>query len=473
MLEWPVLRASLRAQRCAALVVLALTAFGCGPTNQDPTRPNLVLITLDTTRTDHLSTYGYFRETSPFLDELARESLVFERLIVPIAVTLPTHISILTGTHPLEHGVLANTNQGGARFVPSPLLRSFATLSQQAGYATGGFVSAVPLRSGSGAETGFDVYSQPEAKSRPGNETADSAIAWLRKLGSQPFFLWVHFYDAHYPYQPPQGFAGRFSTDDALEAYIAKRRIHDTAFRPGVNEINVARDIINLYDAEILFADTQLGRILDALRARKDWDNTAVVVAGDHGEGLCQHGLAAHGSTWNEQLHAPLVIRVPGQAPRRIDTPLSSMDVLPTLMSLAPFPQAEPLLAQATGRNVLDKELGVRVLLSRDTGRERKEDVPFRWALGFGRWKLFRLEYRDGRVTEELYDLESDPHELHDVARVQPERVKALSKALIREIELRRKRGLALRDGNEPATRAEDPAVLEQLKALGYVVDEE
>ena len=167
------------------------------------------------------------------------------------------------------------------------------------------------------------------------------------------------------------------------------------------------------------------------------------------------------------------MIRVPGQAPRRIDTPLSSMDVLPVLMSLAPFPQAEPLLAQATGRNVLDKELGVRVLLSRDTGRERKEDVPFRWALGFGRWKLFRLEYRDGRVTEELYDLESDPHELHDVARAQPERVKALSKALIREIELRRERGLALRDGNEPATRAEDPAVLEQLKALGYVVDEE
>lgn len=339
MLERPVLRASLRTQRCAALLALALAAFGCGSTNEDPARPNLVLITLDTTRADHLSTYGYFRETSPFLDELARESLVFERLIVPMETTLPTHMSILTGTHPLEHGVLANSTQGGARFVPSPLLQSFATLSQQAGYATGGFVSAVPLRSGSGAEIGFDVYSQPEGKSRPGNETADPAIAWLRKRGSQPFFLWVHFYDAHYPFEAPQGFAGSFSTDDALEAYIAERQIPDTAPRPLVNEVDVARDVINRYDAEILFADSQLGRILDALRAREDWDNTAVVVAGDHGEGLCQHGLAAHGSTWDEQLRAPLVIRVPGEAPRHIDTPLSSMDVLPILMNLVSPPR--------------------------------------------------------------------------------------------------------------------------------------
>ncbi len=473
MLERPVLRLSLRAQRCAALLALALAAFGCAASNEDPTRPNLVLITLDTTRADHLSTYGYFRETSPFLDELASEALVFERMIVPMATTLPTHMSILTGTHPLEHGVLANSTQGGERFVPSPLLRTFATLSKEAGYATGGFVSAVPLLSGSGAEIGFDVYSQPEGKSRPGNQTADSAIAWLRKRGSQPFFLWVHFYDAHYPFEAPQGFAGSFSTDDALEAYIAERRIPDTAPRPLVDEIDVARDVINRYDAEILFADSQLGRILEALRERKDWDNTAVVVAGDHGEGLCQHGLAAHGSTWNEQLRAPLVIRVPGQAPRRIDTPLSSMDVLPILMNLVSPPQAEPLLAQATGRNVLDKDLGVRVLLSQDTGRDREDGVPFRWALGFGRWKLFRLEHPDGRVTEELYDLESDPYELHDVALAQPQRVKALSEALTREIELRRERGLALRAGKQPETRAEDPAVLEQLKALGYVVDEE
>jgi arylsulfatase A-like enzyme len=382
-------------------------------------------------------------------------------------------MSLLTSTHPLEHGVLANSTQGGARFVPSRTLATFASISHDAGYATAGFVSAAPLHTGSGAETGFDVFSEPAGKSRRGDETADAALAWLVRQGRQPYFLWVHFYDAHYPYTPPEGYAGTFSTDAGLEAFIAERGIHATSYRTMVNQKEEARVVTNLYDDELLFADAQLGRILDALRARPDWDNTAVVVAGDHGEGLGQHGHAAHGGTWNEQLHAPLVIHAPGAEPRRVSTPVTAQDVLPILMHLAPAPQAEALMDQTTGVDVLGADPGDRFLLSQDTGRVRKEDVPFRWALMLDRWKLFRLEHSDGHVTEELYDLETDPYELNDVALADPGLRRTMSEALTREIETRRARGAAFRAGAEPETRPEDPAVLQQLKELGYVVDEE
>jgi arylsulfatase A-like enzyme len=215
-----------------------------------------------------------------------------------------------------------------------------------------------------------------------------------------------------------------------------------------------------------------MARVLDALRAREDWDETVVIVIGDHGEGLCQHGLAAHGSTWNEQLHAPLLMRVPGQAQRRVAVRLSAIDALPTLMGLLEAPQARGLLAQSTGRDVLAADFEPRPILSQDTGRHRSEGVPYRHALGYGRWKLFRVENRSDEFSWELYDLDADPFELADVSAEHPETTRQLGSLLERELSTLAERGRALRSGEEPATRLEDPAILEQLRALGYVVDE-
>jgi len=433
--------------------------------------PNIVLITLDTTRADHLATYGYFRETTPAFDALARESIVFDRLVVPMATTLPTHMSILTGTYPLEHGVLANSTQGGERFVPSPKLHSFATLSQRAGYSTGAFVSAAPLKIGSGAETGFDLFDEPAGKHRNAEATTDAALEWL--VGrSGPFFVWVHYYDAHYPFEPPPGFAGLYQTDAELESFIEERKISPSALRPLVNRVEQADAVANDYDAELRYADSQMARVLDSLRAREDWDRTVVIVIGDHGEGLCQHGLAAHGSTWNEQLHAPLLMRVPGQLPRRVPVMLSAVDALATLIGLVDLPQARDLLTQSSGRDVLAPDFEIRPVLSQDTGRHRTEGVPYRHALSLGRWKLFRIDSGSGEPSWELYDLEADPFELEDVSVEHPETTRKLSALLEREFSALAERGRALRGGEEPATRPEDPAILEQLKALGYVVDE-
>jgi len=452
-----------------ALITGTLLGFGGCSRGFHGTRFNIVVITLDTTRADHLSTYGYFRKTSPNLDDFARESILFENLIVPMATTLPSHMSLFTGTYPLEHGVLANITQGGERFVPASKLRTFASLSREAGYATAAFVSATSLKAGSGAETGFDVYEQPERSKRNSKQTTDAALSWLEKERPGPFFLWVHYFDAHYPSSPPARFEGMYHTDEDSRAFIAERKISPTAIRSPEKTVSHAERDMNIYDAEISFMDSQLGRLVQALRNRPDWNTTAVVVVGDHGEGLCQHGIASHGHTWNEQLHAPLILRIPGKAPRRVSVPISGIDVLPTLMGLVDCPQKAGVLAQASGRDVLAEGPGTVPILAQDTGRDRGKGVPFRYALYMGAWKFFRIESSDGKVRSELYDLASDPYELDDLASENPEKVRAMSLALETMLANLENRGKNLRNGREPATRAETPEILEELKALGYV----
>jgi arylsulfatase len=463
--------AAVRLRRAASRTALvAALLAGCADRAPPPDLPDVLLVTLDTTRADHLGCYGYFRDTSPTIDALARESIVFERMLVPMATTLPTHVSILTATAPLEHGVLANTTQGGERFVPSPRLQSFAALAAAAGYRTAAFVSATPLKRGSGIEAGFETFDEPRARQRDARATADAALAWLSDLDDTPFFLWVHFYDAHWPFAPPAPYDELYHTDEALEAYLAERQVPDRAPRPLVGTIDDARISTNAYDGEIRYQDAHLARLIARLRESGRWERTALVLAGDHGEGLCQHGEAAHGGTWNEQLHAPMMIRVPGIEPRRVATPLTAADALPTLLGLLAVPQLAFPDGQASGRNALAPGYEPGAILGQDTGRAR--DGPYRVAVTADRWKYFRIEEPGGAVRELLFDLEADPHELRDVSAARPEVVHRLRAALEERIASQSARGAALRDGREPETRPVDPETLDQLRALGYAVGE-
>jgi len=459
------------------LAVAVSAVAGCGErVSEAPgaARPNVVLITLDTTRADHLGTYGYFRDTSPRFDAFAAEAITFDRLIVPIATTLPSHLSILTSSHPLEHGVLANATQGGRRFVPAPELVSFAMVARDAGHATAAFVSAAPLKRGSGIEVGFETFDQPEDKQRAGEHTVSAAIGWLESLAAgQPFFLWVHLYDAHFPFEPLPPYRGRFQLDGALEAFIDERGIHATAPRALVGVFDTARSTTNDYDGELLYQDFQLGRLLDALRAHGDgaWERTAVVIAGDHGEGLCQHGEAAHGSTWMEQLRAPLVIRIPGEPPRRVDTLLTSADILTSLLPRLDGAEFDEFLDKALGRDVLAPDFRADPILSQDTGRER--DEPFKYALTGERFKYFRIEHGDGRFEERLFDLQVDPHELRDISQTHTEVLESLRESTLELIASGRARGRQLRRG---AAEVDDgglgPQQLRELCALGYLEPE-
>lgn len=243
------------------------------------------------------------------------------------------------------------------------------------------------------------------------------------------------------------------------------------AFRPRVEAVENAEELTNLYDAELRFVDSQIARLIDALREREDWDNTSVVIIGDHGEGLCQHDLAAHGTTWNEQLHAPLLLRVPGVAPRRVTALVSALDALPTLMGLIDAPQSKALYAQATGKDVFGANYRPTPILSRDTGRDHGEGAPIRHALIDGDWKVFQLHYRDGRVSEELYNLAEDPYELRDLARQFPSKTKQLGELLQKTFDTLAQRGEALRAGTGVESVPEDAEILRQLRELGYVVE--
>jgi arylsulfatase len=449
-----------------AWCLLAIVALACACSRRSsPT--NLVIITLDTTRADHLGLYGYPRDTSPVLDAFAAKSIVFDRAIVPMATTLPTHVSFFTGTHPLEHGATYNTTFGAPPFTPTAGLRTLASVAQAAGWHTAAFVSAAPLKRGTGVEHGFEHFDQPKGLERGAAPTTDAALAWLEAAPEGSFFLWVHYFDAHYPYAPPAPYATMFSTDEKLEATIAARRIPETTYRTLLDVTEKTRTSINLYDGELRYQDTELGRLLTALEARPDWENTVVLIAGDHGEGLGQHGEAAHGGTWDEQLRAPLVLRVPNTPPRRVEAIVTAADVVPTLLGRLDAPGLAPLLAQSSGRDGLGAGEPSPVILSLDTGRPQLDER--RSVLTGKRWKFFRIERPEAPVGFLLFDLNADPFELDDVSARHPEVTQQLATALELTVAAQRRKGALLRGAEPQEKPAVDPKLVEQLKALGYV----
>jgi arylsulfatase A-like enzyme len=454
----------------AVTLLLAGTALltAC-PSTPRPGLPNLVVISLDTTRADHLGLYGYFRDTSPHLDALAEQSLVFERALAPMATTLPTHASLFTASYPAEHGVLANLGHGGSRLETSDSLQTLAMVARDAGYVTGAFVSSAPLKRGSGIEAGFDTFVEPAGGEvlRTGDLTTNDALAWLGKRADSPYLLWVHYFDAHWPYTNPGPGAPAFHTDSALDEWIAERAISATSLREGVGQ-EASRAAHNAYDRALHFQDAQLGRLLDALAARPDWHDTTVVIVGDHGEGLSQHGHAAHGETWEEQLRVPMVVRIPGEGARRIASLTSLVDLLPTLVARLDAPEFAAVAAQGGGHDALVSGAGERAIFAQDTGRV-KQRPGYRTSLTTKRWKYFRTDDADEANHERLFDLVNDPFELTDVAAAHPEILRRLGAALDREAEAQRLRGEALRGGAKPAARKPSPELIEQLRQLGYI----
>ncbi len=463
--------------RCSLLsafvAALALIAPGCRPDAPDAQRkrfdkPHIVIITLDTTRADHLGCYGYFRDTSPYLDSFAKESLVFDRCLAPMATTLPTHTSLLTATYPIEHGVLANVYRGGRPYVPSPELVSWAELARRAGYETGGFVSAAPLKTFTGINTGFDTYDEPVPFQRPAEETNRGAIAWLdQRTGEKPCFLWVHYYDPHFPYAPI-GEYDTFTTDEKLEKFIADRKIHPDAPNRSHQPVE-ARRAHNAYDGEIRYMDNQLRLLMERVDQVLGRDRTLVIIVGDHGEGLCQHGEASHGSTWDEQLHVPLLIRVPGEKPRRIPTVMSVVDVAPTVLAWVKGEAFAPLIGQASGRDVLAPGAGSRPVFSQRRGQAAAEGDKPAFTATTERWKYVH----EVGGEDALYDLSVDPYELTNVLVKGKEPAPALLDFIMRTMAEQTRAAARYQSKREGAPARLDPVVLEQLRTLGYLGEDE
>ena len=453
--------------KLAAVLLLGCLLPACQPTEDasgEAPPPNVVLITIDTLRADHLGCYGYFRKTSPNIDALAAESVLFENCSVPMATTLPSHVSMLTGTWPIEHGVLANVSHGGKVFKPAPGARSLAQALSEIGFATAGFVSAKPLRRHSGIDAGFATYDDPQGAARFGALTTDRALAWLeqhkRAAGDQPYFLWLHLFDPHDPYTPPPKYRGAFRADAALDQFLLEREMAESSRRPGGQQV-FTLPAHDGYDAEILYADAQVGRLLDALRESGDLERSAVVLLTDHGEGLGQHAAPGHGLIWNEQVHSAWLMRAPGLAPRRVAARVSSVDFLPTLLANVALPGLEALAQQCSGEDVLAPQFAGRPQFSQTSARLIQFGQPVRHCITRDRWKLHWRSAGDPL----LYDLQADPHELADLAQQEPEVVERLRLELMQHLQTLATRATALGAGEEIEL---DAATLKALNDLGY-----
>ncbi|HEV2493507.1 MAG TPA: sulfatase-like hydrolase/transferase [Terriglobia bacterium] len=405
-------------------------------------RPNVVVITFDTTRADHLGCYGDPHVGTPNIDTLARAGVRFSEAYTPVPITLPAHTALFTGSFPMATGM---HDFGGNKL--SPEATTLAKVLHARGYSTAAFIGAAVLESRFGLNQGFDVYfdhfdvsrldeSALDLIQRRGDAVADNALAWLKQGPPQPFFLWVHFYDPHFPYTLPEPYATRYRTHP--------------------------------YDGEIAFADAQLGRLLAFLKQQKLFDNSLIVFAADHGEGLGEHGEKNHGFfIYNSTLHVPLVIKLPATKPSvsssAIASPVSLVDVMPTILQ----DLAIPVPASVQGRSLLG------LLLRRSGEGEADSSVLYAETylplLHFG-WSQLRAlqsngwEYIDAPHPE-LYDLRTDPRELKNVYSTRQSLAHEMHNRLYDVI-----RRYTPTQGN-PAAEKEltDPALLDRLRSLGYV----
>jgi len=429
---------------------LALTAFACGDPPPPPGAPNVLLVTIDTLRADHLKSYGYFRETAPNLTALAESGVVFRKCYAPMATTLPSHISMMTGVWPIEHGVIANL-AGRHLFQRDPRLLTLAQVFDRTGYDTAAFVSASPLRESTGLVDGFDTYDPVDFTQRRADVTVDRARAWLAERGERPWFLWVHLFDPHAPYEAPDEYRGLFKADKGSKGFMKERGIP-------FNRESKKRN--NRYDEEIAFTDHHLGRLL------ADMDpGVHIVVAGDHGEGLLQHGDEHHGFVWREQLRVPFLLRMPGLDPARRFELCSLVDLAATLLGVLE-PWLDPgsvarFRSQESGKDLLSPDFEPRGLLGLSTAHKTVGDRRSEMSWTRARWRLIVRQGDDGTEEVELYDVSGDPHEREDLAQRHPKKVSELRAELRDAMALQNeKKGGGMRE----ATGSE----LESLRALGY-----
>jgi arylsulfatase A-like enzyme/Flp pilus assembly protein TadD len=390
---------------------------------------NVVLVTLDTVRADHLGSYGYAAAETPALDRLAQEGIRFTRASSPVPLTLPSHSSLLSGLLPPHHGL---RNNGAGSFPDGK--DTLATVLAGQGYRTGAFVGAFVLDRRFGLSRGFQTYDDEIERApgdtvvleaeRPGREVMDRALAWLGQDDRRPFFLWVHLYDAHAPYMPPS----------------PQRERH-----PG-----------RPYDGEIAAVDEQVGRLLQTLESRGLAGSTVVAVAADHGEALGEHGELTHGLLLYEPtLHVPLLVRAPGlPAGQVISTPVSLVDLGPTLAGLV----GKRFPGGLDGRDLSAALRKGEEPAPEDLYAETQYPAVFGWS-PLSALRRRNLKYISSSAPE-LYDLERDPKEGANLAGSAEKTTVAGFSARLAEIEAG-----AVETQRMPA----DAETRSRLASLGYV----
>jgi len=410
--------------------------------------PNVIVITLDTTRADRMGFLGSRRGLTPHLDAMAQQAVVFTRAYSHVPLTTASHTTIFTGTYPQFNHV----NDFGVPL--SPKLPFLPDLLHQHGYQTGAFVGSLILDpldgTAPGFDRGFDVYDagfhlrrhgadRYQTVERRAEVVVKHALGWLSQIPDKPFFLWVHLYDAHDPYDPPSPYKERFAAQP--------------------------------YDGEVAYADACVGKLLNALRKHGLYDETLIAVMADHGESLGAHGENTHGVfLYDETIHVPVLIKLPLNlaAGRRIDALAGLVDIAPTILHAAGI--APPVEMQ--GQSLLE---AIKAAASPATGRAKEAAVSFEDRPAYAEtdyphrafgWSALRA-LRSGKYLyiqapdRELYDQASDPGETHNLA----DNSKAVAGTLASQlVDFRNKTSQTLLSLSKP-----DPEQMQKLQALGYV----
>lgn len=447
-----------RARR-SLLLAAALGLAACRP--EAPPR-NLVFISLDTVRADHLSLYGYGRPTSPILERLAGQSVVFANAFTQQTNTNPSHASMFTGLYPHVHG-----NETNFQALPKERITLAQILARQ-GFRTAGFISGVALQKYTGLDRGFELYrDEMGGWRRDGRTATEEAIEWLRALPPrQRFFLFLHLYDAHGPYRIPSGRRVLFKSADpgALLTDVPEYQRQ----KEGGEPLRHLHPYVDRYDTQIRYLDTLIGELL----AHLDPATTAVVVISDHGETLGEryHVLDHGAQVFDEQIRIPLLMRVPGRAPRRVEALVETVDLLPTLLDLLhiPLPAAVRLQGYSLAPLLAGSRRSLRSMVfsgarAESSWYEGYDLDPKRriFTVRSSRWKL--ITYPGVRQDYfELYDLRRDPGERRNLAAERPEVRRALAAALAR-----------WREGRGPFRPEVDlpDDLRRKLEQLGYVGD--
>jgi arylsulfatase A-like enzyme len=428
------------------------------------TPASLVIISLDTARADHFHCYGYPLATSPGVDRLASEGILFEKAFTQAVNTGPAHASLLTGQMPKGHGVRAN---GHSLSYESPTL---ATILAGAGYRTGGFVSGYTMMNiQTGFARGFEIYDdQLTSSQRKASETVDRVLAWLKGIPrDKPYFLFVHLFDPHGKYDPPQGYAAKFRTGKYEP--IAEPELIPEYQRLELPSGGFSRDpleYVSRYDGEIAYADSEIARLLSRIGP-----SPVVVFTSDHGETLAEREYYfSHGARlYDEAISIPLILRVPNPALKgiRVKGLAQIVDVLPTVLSALDLPVPRRL----PGRNLLPfARLGTipggATVLSE--ARAVPQTVGGRllsfppngvlYSIRDDRFKLIAYP-TTGNTVYELFDLEKDAGEKRGVYEMQEIRVSRVFSAL----------DLYLSTGSPPPLLEPDEETKKKLRALGYV----
>ena len=418
-------------------------------------RPNVLLITSDTHRGDHVGAArsGVAVDT-PVLDALAAEGTIFLDCFTPINVTNPSHVALMTGRHPRDVGVLDNSSAVGAA---APTL---AELFRDAGYVTWAAVSTEHLGpGGSGLGQGFDRVSWPPHKPRRAEETVADVLRWLPERDGRPLFVWLHVFDAHWPYAPPGEWDRRdYPRDkDPFSTALPPLPVPDDVLPPDLKGLRDVEFPRAQYRAEVSYLDHELARVLDA----RELAGAIVAVVGDHGEAIGEHGIwCNHDNLYPEVLHVPLILRWPGgPAGARMSGPVTHLDVGRTLLDLAglqgtDFPGRSLALPPAPTP-------APRFALAVSGLSASVTDGDLHLILHLGKYRTPRMQQGVEKHQTELYDLRADPGCLHDLLLERQPAARQLRRHLIDWLR-------SAEDLGWLGERSTDPEALAELAQLGY-----